>query len=142
MENLNEVIFYTIEKAIKMYRKLAQSQITQNGYNITIDQCLVLKTLQENKSMQQNQIAEFLSKDIASITRIIELLVKKKYVVRKINDGDRRKFELKITNEGNQILKDLYPIVVEYRKKALKGLTINNVNFLKENLDRIINNCK
>ena len=77
MEKLDEIIFYTLEKSIKTYRKFAQQQLLKNGYDITIDQWLVLKTLQENQQLSQNQIAELVFKDFASITRIIELLVKK-----------------------------------------------------------------
>ena len=77
METLNDILFYNLEKSIKMYRKYAQKQLTKAGFEITIDQWLVLKTIQENKNISQNQIAEMVFKDFASITRIIELLVKK-----------------------------------------------------------------
>lgn len=142
MEKLDEVLFYTIEKSIKVYRKYAQNQIQKNGYDITIDQWLVLKTLQENKNLSQNQIAELVFKDIASITRIIELLVKKNCVNRKINTIDRRKFELEITEEGNKIIEEIYPIVIANRKQALAGITTEAINDLKIQLEKIIINCK
>lgn len=142
MEKLDEILFYTLEKSIKVYRKFAQNQIHKGGYDITIDQWLVLKTLQENNQLSQNQIAELVFKDFASITRIIELLVKKNYVQRKINANDRRKFELKITKEGNKIIENIYPIVFENRKQALKGLTKKEISNLKAQLEKLIANCK
>ncbi|MEY4905336.1 MAG: hypothetical protein RLZZ292_3151 [Bacteroidota bacterium] len=142
MEKLDEILFYTLEKSIKVYRKFAQNQILKNGYDITIDQWLVLKTLQENKHLSQNQIAELVFKDIASVTRIIELLVKKNYVQRAINAIDRRKFELEITVEGNKIIEDIYPIVIENRKQALTDLTLEEINNLKIQLEKLITNCK
>jgi MarR family transcriptional regulator for hemolysin len=142
MEKLEEVLFYTLEKSIKVYRKFAQSQILKNGYDITIDQWLVLKTLQENKHLSQNQISELVFKDFASTTRIIELLVQKQYINRKINSTDRRKFELEITEKGEKIIEAIYPIVVENRKQALKSLTIEEVNQLKVQLEKLIINCK
>lgn len=142
MEKLDEVLFYTLEKSIKIYRKFAQSQILKNGYDITIDQWLVLKTLQENKHLSQNQISELVFKDFASTTRIIELLVQKQYIHRKINTTDRRKFELEITEKGNKIIEDIYPIVIENRKQALKNLTSEEVNNLKDYLEKLIINCK
>jgi MarR family transcriptional regulator, transcriptional regulator for hemolysin len=141
MEKLDEVLFYTLEKSIKVYRKFAQNQILKNGYDITIDQWLVLKTLQENQHLSQNQIAELVFKDFASITRIIELLVKKNYIQRKINTNDRRKFELEITAEGNQMIENIYPIVIENRKQALTDLTIEEINNLKAQLEKLIINC-
>jgi MarR family transcriptional regulator, transcriptional regulator for hemolysin len=142
MEKLNEVLFYTLEKSIKVYRKFAQNQILKNGYDITIDQWLVLKTLHENQQLSQNEIAELVFKDFASITRIIELLVQKQYINRKINTTDRRKFELEITEKGNKIIEAIYPIVIENRKQALSDLTSEEVNNLKVQLEKIINNCK
>lgn len=142
MEKIDEIIFYTLEKSIKVYRKYAQNQILKNGYDITIDQWLVLKTMQENKNLSQNQIAELVFKDFASITRIIELLVKKKYIQRTIDNNDRRKFVLDITEEGNKIIGKIYPIVAENRKKALTDLNLEEINNLKTQLDKIINNCK
>lgn len=140
MEKLDEIIFYTLEKSIKTYRKFAQQQLLKNGYDITIDQWLVLKTLQENQQLSQNQIAELVFKDFASITRIIELLVKKKYVQRDVNQNDRRKFELTITDKGNEIIKAIYPIVTDYRKRALEGLTTEQITQMKKNLEQIIAN--
>ncbi len=142
MEKLDEVLFYTLEKSIKIYRKFAQNQILQSGHDITVDQWLVLKTLQEKKNLSQKQIAELVFKDIASITRIIELLVKKKYVKRKIDTSDRRKSELEITEIGNKTIESIYPIVIENRKQALTGLTSVEIKKLKAQLEKLIANCK
>ena len=98
MENLNSVIFYNIEEAIKTYRMYAQNQLKINGLKITIDQWLVLKCLKENPNTTQVELAEKVFKDNASITRIIDLLVKANYLERTINQTDRRKFDLKQLN--------------------------------------------
>jgi DNA-binding MarR family transcriptional regulator len=142
MEKLDKILFYTLEKSIKVYRKFAQNRILKSGYDITIDQWLVLKTLHENKSISQNEIAELVFKDFASITRIIELLVQKAYITRKINTTDRRKFILEITEKGNKIIEKIYPIVIENRKQALTDLSIDEINNLKIQLEKIITNCK
>lgn len=142
MEKIDEILFYTLEKSIKVYRKFAQSQITNKGFDITIDQWLILKTLQENKQLSQNQIAELVFKDVASLTRILELLVKKKLVKRKISTTDRRKFELEITEKGNAMIKNIYPIIIENRKQALKDFSKENIIILKSQLEKMILNCK
>ena len=97
MENLNSVIFYNIEEAIKTYRMYAQNQLKINQLKITIDQWLVLKCLKENPKATQIELAEKVFKDNASITRIVDLLVKANFLQREINPNDRRKLNLKIT---------------------------------------------
>ena len=141
MEKLDEIVFYTLEKSMKVYRRFAQNQIQQNGYDITVDQWLVLKTLSENQHLSQNQVAEMVFKDMASITRIIEILTQKDYVTRELDLKDRRKFKLKISNKGKKIIQSIYPIVQDYRKQALKGLNSSDVNALKTQLEKIILNC-
>lgn len=142
MENLNNVIFYNIEQAIKTYRMYAQKQIKSHNLKITIDQWLVLKSLKENPKATQQELAETVFKDTASITRIIDLLVKSEFVEREINTIDRRKLDLKITSEGNKILEKTHSIVLQNRKKALEGIAENDIKILNETLQKITKNCK
>ncbi|GEC79108.1 MarR family winged helix-turn-helix transcriptional regulator [Flavobacterium aquatile] len=142
MENLNNVIFYNIEQAIKTYRMYAQKQIKSHDLKITVDQWLVLKSLKENPKANQQELAETVFKDTASITRIIDLLVKSEFVEREINLNDRRKFDLMITSNGEKILAKTHVIVLENRKKALNGISENDIKILNETLQKITKNCK
>lgn len=137
MENLNDIIFYTIEKSIKSYRQFAQRNITEAGFDITIDQWLVLKTIEEDSVATQQQIAAKAFKDIASITRIIELLVKKNFVLRDFHT-DRRRFDLSLTDEGKDILVKVQPIITSNRKTALTGLSESEINTIQLALSKII----
>lgn len=142
MEQLNSVIFYQIEQAIKTYRMYAQKQIKARGLKITIDQWLVLKSLKENPNATQLELAEKVFKDGASITRILDLLVKSECVEREINPNDRRKFNLKITQKGNQILDQTYQVVLENRSQALQNISNNDIQIMSEALQKISQNCK
>jgi len=72
----------------------------------------------ENPDLSQQQIAEKAFKDNASITRIIELLVKSKYLDRKVNPKDRRTSILKVTPEGVDIINKVQGLVLENRKNS------------------------
>jgi len=135
-------ILYSIEQTIKEYRKLSQSNINKIIQDITIDQCLILIILNNNSTSSQKEIAQLIFKDHASITRMIELMVKKDFLKRTINQSDRRKFDLKITSKGENALKLLTPIIKENRKKALNGLSNKEIDTLGEILQKITNNCK
>lgn len=141
MEKLESVIFYSIEKAIKTYRQFAQRNINKSGLDITIDQWLVLRLIEEDGERYQNEIAEAVFKDTASITRIIELLVLKGYIERKAHPGDRRRFRLNVTDKGRELLAKVTPIVVNNRDRALQGISTNEIRALQEVLNRIIANC-
>jgi DNA-binding MarR family transcriptional regulator len=136
-EKLDDTVFYVIEIAIKTYRQHAQRRITEAGYDITIDQWLVLKTLLDNPSATQQELAAAVFKDFASITRIIELLVTKEYLDRSPHETDRRRFKLSFTKSGLKIIESLKPIVQSYRKAALKGIPAEDILHLKTTLNRI-----
>ena len=142
MEQLDQIIFYSLEKSIKSYRQFAQKNITKNGFEITIDQWLVLKTIENNAGITQQQIAINVFKDYASITRIIEILVTKNFLERDIHSADRRRFDLSITKLGFETLKRLTPILESNRKQALKGFAQSEIELLKNVLNKISKNCK
>ncbi|MCA6361734.1 MAG: MarR family transcriptional regulator [Bacteroidetes bacterium] len=140
-ENPTGTVLYTIEQTIKEYRKISQKNIQKLVSDITVDQCLVLILLHKNSDYSQKDIAEYLYKDNASITRIIELMVKKGYLKRRINDLDRRKFTLEITENGKRTIELLKPVITKNRQKALKGLSETEIETLNNLLSKIIANC-
>ncbi len=140
MENIENVIFYTMDKAIKSYRQYAQKQIKNAGFSVTIDQWLILKNIQENPSVNQQELSKRVFKDNASVTRIIELLVKSGYLQREINGDDRRRKSLYVTPEGNKILREVHQIVLKNRSVALNGISTNELEDLRKNLQKITQN--
>lgn len=141
MEKLKDVTFYTMDKAIRTYRIFAQKRLRDNGYKITIDQWLIIKAILENPGISQQEIGEKVFKDNASVTRIIELLVKSEYLDREVNQNDRRKSNLKVTVEGKRIIEKVHDLVLENRKTALAGILPEELEILNKTLKKIISNC-
>ena len=141
MERLNKIFFYSLEKAIKSYRQFAQRTMMKQGFDLTIDQWLVLKNIIDNPEWTQNEVAEAAFKDFASVTRIIELLVKKEYLTREIHPRDRRRFRLEPTSKVFKILKDMEPITKSNREIALKDISREEAELVQQCLMKIIENC-
>ena len=141
-QNPTKTVLYSIEHAIKEYRKISQKNIEKVVSDITVDQCLVLIILNENTNVSQIEIAKLIFKDNASITRIIELMVKKDYLTRETNVLDKRKTKLEITDKGTKTIDLLTPVIHLNRKTALNGLSLDEINMLDKILDKIITNCK
>lgn len=141
MEKLNSIIFYNIDKAIRSYRNYAQRQLKANGFTITIDQWLIIKAILENPGITQNEIGDLVFKDNASVTRIIDLMVKSEYVIRHIHAEDRRKTNLEVTESGIKIIKDVQKIVEGNRKKALDNVTKEELEIMNNALLKISENC-
>ncbi|MDF2448329.1 MAG: MarR family transcriptional regulator [Bacteroidota bacterium] len=142
MKNLNSVLFYSLEKAIKTYRQFAQRELKKAGLTITVDQWLTLKCLFDNPDISQKELAEMVFKDTASITRIIELLVKAKYLNKTDHKYDKRKSNISITSSGLETIRFAEQVVESYRKTALKGIGIAKENHVNAVMKTIINNCQ
>lgn len=141
MDKLNTVLFYTIEKAIKTYRQYAQKKLKEHGLKITIDQWLVVKSIMDNPDISQQEIAEKVFKDNASVTRIIDLLVKAKYLKRTVNKEDKRRSHLTVTTEGEKVFEDVYQIVLNNRATALNNINVKDIDITGKVLTEIIKNC-
>jgi len=135
-------VLYTIEQAIKEYRRFSQTNISKIHNGITVDQTLTLILIDKNPDLNQKELANLIFKDYASLTRIIELMVKKGFLDRKINKKDRRRFTLIITSKGRNTIKELTPAIEYNRRTALQGLTVEQILELQNTLQIIINNCK
>lgn len=136
----SETIFYQIEKAIKCYRTMAQANLNKLGYKITINQILLLLQIDRNPEVSQVELAKLLFKDVASITRMIEILVKQDLIRRDENKNDRRRKDLKATQKGQKLLALAIPIISKNRAIALSNLSKKEIETLFILLEKIIIN--
>lgn len=142
MENLNDTLLYTLDKCFRTYNQFAQKNVRKAGYNLTIDQWLILKSLMEDPSLNQNDLTKVLFKDGASISRIVELLVKGGYLQRETHKQDRRKTNLIVTELGKKITTEVNEIAIKNRATALSGVDQQTIEKTKALLKQIMQNCK
>jgi MarR family transcriptional regulator, transcriptional regulator for hemolysin len=142
MDQVNSVIFYAIEKAIKSYRRFAQKQLKNGGLNITVDQWLTLSALHANPLLSQKQLADLVFKDNASITRIIDLLARNGFLKRNDHGSDKRRSQLTITSKGKKFIIKARKIVDNYRAAALRGIASHELRHAGKVMDLIIKNSK
>ena len=135
-------VFYTIEKAIKEYRKFAFKRIQDSFNDITLDQALLIQYLRENPSLSQKEIAQLIFKDNASVTRMIELMVKNKYLKRSVDKNDRRKHIIELTDKAERSIEEMNNIILSNRIAAQEGIDSKDIESMKQTLNKIIENCK
>ncbi|MEO6346717.1 MAG: MarR family winged helix-turn-helix transcriptional regulator [Aquaticitalea sp.] len=134
-------VLYSIEETIKAYRKLSQHNISNVVPNITVDQALILIII-EREDKTQSEIADLVFKDYASMTRIVQLMINKNYLLKNIDDTDKRRTNIKITKYGKEIIEKLDPIIKKNREMALKTLSDKELEQLFKILNKITQNCK
>jgi DNA-binding MarR family transcriptional regulator len=138
---LSSVLFYSLDKAIRSYRRMAQATIDRAGINITIDQWLVLRVLLDHDDLTQHEIAERIFKDQASVARMLALLTQRGLLSAVPLPQDGRRTQLRVTEEGQRILDAVHPIVLANRAVALTGISEEEMAVLRQLLERITLNC-
>ncbi len=121
------------------------SELTKK-HEITLEQFNVLRILRGQKQQPINMgvIQERMVARSSNSTRIVDKLVEKKLVDRRICPNNKRKMEIVITNQGLEKLSRIDPEIEEMEKQLSKNLSLGELLHLNELLTKyrtIKNNC-
>jgi DNA-binding MarR family transcriptional regulator len=139
--NFEQIYPFLLDRTMRQLRKISQQRINETGEDLTIEQWVVLYAVWQEEGVSQVELSNGLYKDAPTTTRIIDYLVKKNLVFRKMNDQDRRKFNLHLTREGRATVDKLLPVVEEIRSDGWNGLSKADFDHLKRILDKVYTNC-
>jgi len=131
---------FLLDRTAKKVKQFAQRRFKELGFEVTVDQWIILKKLGENEDLNQKELANMVFKDTPTLTRIIDLLVDKGLVSRNLDENDRRCFVISLTGAGRAILDEYQAQVMEIRLKAWEGLTEDDFNYFKRIINTIYRN--
>ena len=109
-------------------------------YDITPEQWGLLRCLSENEGVAPTELAEIILKDKPNTTRIANKLKKKGLVTYQDNLIDKRSYLIFITLKGTQLLEKVLPIKMSLNNQAVKGISEEKIEELKELLNKIYHN--
>jgi DNA-binding MarR family transcriptional regulator len=132
--------FFKIDTTIKKIRSALQKKLNEKGIDLTVDQWVLIDHISRDEGVSQNALAEVTYKDPPTVTRIIDLLEKKGFVERRMATGDRRKFNIFMTDKGLQIRDEAFPVVAEIRRKGWGELNEADYQQFVHIMDSIYNN--
>jgi DNA-binding MarR family transcriptional regulator len=133
---------YLLDRTARRVKQYAQQKFSIESFNVTVDQWLILKNLDNDRYLKQTELAELTGKDNPTLTRIIDLLCKKQLTERVIHKTDRRCFTVHLTENGKQLLNELSPKVADIRMRAWDGLSEADYEDLKRILNKIYQNLE
>jgi DNA-binding MarR family transcriptional regulator len=140
--NLEDVIIFQIEKTSKAARKYSQREFDLMGIDITVDQWVILKFIEENEGRSQKELADTSIKDAASITRILDILSRKGWVIREALPDNRRQYGIHLSKQGKAFITQNMELINRHRAKSLENFGQQEIEQLKEYLLRIQKNLK
>ncbi|RFN58584.1 MarR family winged helix-turn-helix transcriptional regulator [Marixanthomonas ophiurae] len=110
-------------------------------FNLTNQQYNVLRILrgQKGKPANLSTLQERMIDRNSNTTRLVDKLIQKKLVTRKVCPENRRKIEILITEKGLSVLKELDPIITEANQNVVKNLNTEELETLNNLLDKLRN---
>lgn len=109
-------------------RQKIQACLNEHDPDLSVELVEVLGLLSRNDGINQQEIANKVSKDKSSITYLINSLVKRELVERVAYKNDRRNNQIFLTSKGKKLVEKVYPWVLELYKKAAVDLHEDNIN--------------
>ena len=108
-------------------------------FDISIQQFNVLRILrgQREKPIALETLQELMINKMSNTTRLIDKLILKKYVKKKINKTNRRKIDITITQEGLKFLQIIDTLIDSTEKNIISSLTDNETKELIRLLGKV-----
>ena len=124
-----------------------QSMITENfneilkPYELSNEQYNVLRILRGQKGNPANMslIQDRMVAKTSNTTRLVDKLLAKDLVTRKVCSENRRKIEVLVTQKGLKVLKELDPKVILHEQSLSSNLNENEIAQLNQLLEKYRN---
>ena len=131
---------FVIERTARRMKQAIQKMLAEHETDITADQWIILNLLAEHAPLSQFELAEKSFKDAPTITRMLDLMIKKELVERLPDPDDRRRFKIVLTEKGIQKHSATLPLVREIRSIGYENLSDEDLNQLMRIMDTIYSN--
>lgn len=106
-----------------------------NKIDLTHTQFVILASIQElsedHKIITQKEISDFSSIDTMTVSSVLRLLEKKKYIQRLAHPNDTRANKIEVTHDGEKIIHTAIPIVETVDKNFFFNDSKKNIQFIK-----------
>lgn len=112
-----------MDKTLKIIKWNYLRAFKELGLDFTAEQWVILDELYRRGGISQSELANGSFKDAPTVSRIIDLLSKKKLVQRERFDNDRRRYKVFLTKKGKADYEKALPAVLKLRELGWQELS-------------------
>jgi len=125
-------------KSLRDFQRLASSQLKSCCCGVTLTQCLVLMSLDENGHSTMGQLATNLRLDYSTLSRTVDSLVGQKLVARLRDDSDRRLVWIRLTETGHSACREIHDVNDDYCIQVFQHVPPSERSALIRNFETLI----
>lgn len=142
LPNLEQSILPWIGKTGKWIGIYVTEKFKEHNLNLTMEQLIVLKVLQDQDGLIQNELADITNRNKTSLTRLIQTMEKYHLIARFPDKKDKRVNRIFLTNHGSQVFKSTFPIMNKVKQDLQKGLSESEIKTLIRLLKKVQKNIR
>ncbi|SDB47422.1 DNA-binding transcriptional regulator, MarR family [Desulfonatronum thiosulfatophilum] len=131
---------FLVNRAALRIKKEFHRLLDEQGYEVTPEQCVVLWQLWNFEGGVQRELASTTFKDMTNMTRILDGLERRRLVVRRRDEHDRRCSRIYLTEEGRALQEGILRVAGQLAERAYQGLSWEQIDQLKDMLSKIYEN--
>lgn len=129
-----------LDRTLKKVRLDLGRRFKEIGINITPEQWIILSSLYEKNGQSQTALGDGSFKNAPTVSRIIDLLCKKKLTERQRFENDRRRYKIFLTKKGKSTVEKALEAVTASREKGWQGLTDEDYETFLRIINKIFDN--
>ena len=132
---LEDSLGHKLITILEVMRNDTKKPLTKLG--ITHGHFITLLYISENEGVTQAQLAEIHRKDRNIVSRNIDALEEKGFVIRKRGIVDRRSFSIHLTDLGHSVISTHKNLIKESEREALRNLSKDEISIFYSLLNKI-----
>lgn len=116
------------------------AKLRKNDVPLTPEQFMLIDLLWNQGEMTQQQLADQLQKDKNSVTKLVDAIEKKGFVIRKQNPHDRRANTLVLTEKANELKPGAKQKGISILDQILEGISEDELRSFLSTLRKLNSN--
>jgi MarR family transcriptional regulator, organic hydroperoxide resistance regulator len=136
----------TIQRLVRVIQLFERDQI--KIYGVTTSQCNTLLEIYKAGSLTMNELSDKMNLNTSTMTRVLDNLVRDKYISRDRSETDRRIVVVSLTETGYEMAQKLSDSVNQYYKKIIENIpegqvdtVLDSINTLQKAFEKANPNC-
>ncbi len=131
---------YILGRPLRVFLNQLAIEFRNREIELTFEQFVMLRMIDANSQLIQQDIAHHLQKDKSLVVRQMNGLIEKNYVVRRANKTDKRKKNLILTPKGTEMMNKITELSFEVSNKLLSEIEVEDYNVFRRVLNKIQEN--
>ncbi len=128
MPTCQQTLGFLMVDVTRLMRRAFQARLQEQDSRLTLAQARALVYVSRNEGLRQVDLAEMLEVQPITLARLIDQLAERGLVERRPNPGDRRAFQLHLTDAAESHLVLIDQVTAKARADMVRGLDKQQVS--------------